>query len=118
MSACISIAFLVVSCYKNNGRDYNNSSNMAKKVSISATGYSPATLTVASGSTVTWTNTDNMVHTVTTADGKISSGDIAAGSSFSQAFTTTGTFNYFDSHNTTMSGVVTVTTSSPGGGGY
>jgi plastocyanin len=59
-----------------------------------------------------------MAHTVTTADGKISSGDIAAGSSFSQAFPTAGTFNYFDTHNANMTGTITVTTSSPGGGGY
>ncbi len=100
MSALISIAFLAGSCYKNND-DENNNNNAVNKVSITATGYSPATLTVASGSTVTWTNNDNMVHSVTTADGKIASGDIAAGSSFSQTFATTGTFNYFDAHNKT-----------------
>ena len=106
-------AFLVVACHKSNYNDDNNASN---KVSISSTGFSPATITVTSGATVTWTNKDTTVHTVTTMDGSINSGDIAAGSSFTQTFATEGTFNYYDTHNTAMTGVLVVTKSS--GGGY
>lgn len=114
ISALISLAFLISSCYKSNNT-YNN--NTANKVSILSTGFSPASITVSSGSTVTWTNKDNMMHTVTTADGTISSGDIAGGSTFNKTFTTVGTFNYFDSHNPSMTGVIVVTASS-GGRGY
>lgn len=78
--------------------------------------YSPASLTIVTGSTVTWTNNDNMVHTVTTADESINSGDIAPGSSYTKTFTTTGTYSYYDAHNTSMKGVLIVTGSS--GGGY
>ena len=114
VGAIISLMFLVLSCYKN--KDDYNSSPSANTIAISSAGFSPASLTVATGSTVTWTNNDNMVHAVTTADGSINSGDIAAGSSYSKTFTTAGTFNYFDAQNNNMKGVLIVTTMS--GGGY
>jgi plastocyanin len=78
--------------------------------------FSPSNLTVVAGSTVTWMNDDNMIHAVTTADGSINSGDIAVGSSYTKTFSTTGTFNYFDSHNANMTGILTVVVSSTGGG--
>ena len=59
-----------------------------------------------------------MVHTVTTAEGSISSGDITPGSSYSKTFTTAGTYNYYDAHNTNMTGVLVVTAASSGRGGY
>jgi plastocyanin len=71
---------------------------------------------VVSGSTVTWTNTDNTIHTVTTEDGTINSGDIAPGASFSKTFMATGTYNYHDAHNTTMMGVLVVAAASSGSG--
>lgn len=117
ISATISLILLTTSCYKSNN-SYNSSSNPStSKVSISASGYSPSSLSVVLGSTVTWTNNDNAMHTVTTTDGSISSGDIAAGSSYSKTFATAGTYNYFDVHNSNMTGVVIVLTGS-GGGGY
>ncbi len=112
MSTIVSMAFLVVACHKSNNNDNSN----ANKVSISSTGFSPASITVVNGATVTWTNKDTAMHTVTSADGSISSGDIAGGSSFTKTFSSEGTFNYFDTHNTAMVGVVIVTKSS--GSGY
>lgn len=105
---------LITSCYKNKG-DYNSTAGTSK-ISITSAAYSPASLTIVSGSTVTWTNNDNMPHTVTTEDGNINSGDIAPGSSFSKTFMTTGTYNYHDVHSTDMTGVLIV--SAPSGGGY
>ena len=105
---------LVVSCYKS--KNSYNSTPGTSKITITSSAYSPASLTVVSGSTVTWINSDAMAHTVTTEDGNINSGDIAPGSSFSKAFMATGTYNYHDAHNTALTGVVIVTASS--GGGY
>jgi len=68
------------------------------------------------GSTVTWTNNDNTAHTVTNAEGSINSGDIMPGSSYSKTFATAGTYNYYDAHNTTMTGVLIVTTVATSGG--
>jgi plastocyanin len=57
--------------------------------------FSPATLTVASGTTVTWTNQDDMVHTVTAADRAFSSKGLETGDTYSYTFTTPGTYTYF-----------------------
>jgi len=113
ISVLSAVTFLNVSCYKSKS-SYNSATT--SKISITSSAYSPASLTIANGSTVTWTNNDNMVHTVTTAEGSINSGDIAPGSSYSKTFTTAGTFNYYDAHNTDMKGVLIITTST--GGGY
>jgi plastocyanin len=113
VSIVISITFLIASCYKSKS-SYN--SPTTTKVSIMSSGYSPASLTVTTGSTVTWTNDDNMVHTVTTADESINSGDIAPGSSYTKTFTIAGTYNYYDANNTSMKAVLIITASS--GGGY
>lgn len=107
----VSMAFLITACHKS-----NDNTPTANKVSISGMAYSPASLTVATGSTVTWTNTDTAVHSVATADGSINSGDITAGSSYTQTFANAGTFNYYDTHNKNMTGVLIITKSS--GSGY
>lgn len=68
-----------------------------------AKAYSPRTGTVPVGTTVTWTNDDSVVHTVTsgqsdgsvaTPDGVFDSGDMAAGDTFQFTFDTAGTFEY------------------------
>jgi len=114
-SVLIMVTVLIVSCYKNKS-SYNSSNTTNSKVSIMSSGFSPASLTVVTGSTVTWTNNDNVAHSVTTADGSINSGDIAPESSYTKTFGTTGTFSYYDGHNTSMTGVIVVAASS--GGGY
>lgn len=73
-------------------------------------GYSPATITVVIGTnnTVTWTNNDIAVHTVTANDKSFDSGDIAPGASFSFTFTTPGTYPYHCIYHSWMSGTVIV----------
>ena len=77
--------------------------------------FSPGSLTVTTGSKIIWTNDDNTVHTVTATDGSFNSGDIAVGSSYTKTFSSAGTFNYHDDHNTNMTGVLIITGSA---GGY
>lgn len=113
-SILVIVTFLILSCYKS--KSSYDSSSTTSKISITSSAYSPASLTIVSGSTVTWTNNDNMAHTVTTADESINSGDIAPGSSYTKTFTMTGTYNYYDAHNTSMKGALIVTASM--GGGY
>ena len=114
VSALVVATFLIVSCYKS--KSSYNSTPGTSKITITSSAYSPASLTVVNGSTVTWTNTDNAIHTVTTEDGSINSGDIAPGSSYSKTFMNTGTFNYHDAHNTAMMGALVVAAASSGGG--
>ena len=79
--------------------------------------FSPASLTIPAGSTVTWMNDDNVIHAVITADTSINTGDIApASSSVGVKLNIVRTYNYFDAHNTNMTGVLIVTSAGAGGG--
>ncbi|MDQ6858401.1 MAG: cupredoxin domain-containing protein [Chloroflexota bacterium] len=85
----------------------------AAAVNIDIQGFRfPANTDVAKGTKVTWTNKDSTGHTVSSGtppnkDGKFD-GQVAAGGTFSFTFTDTGTFTYFCSIHTTMTGTVTV----------
>jgi plastocyanin len=68
--------------------------------------FSPGSLTVAPGTTVTWMNRDGVVHV--TESGTVWSANLEPGGSFSHTFATRGTFNYRCSIHTGMSGSVTV----------
>jgi plastocyanin len=63
-------------------------------VTISNFAFQPASLQVAVGTTVTWTNQDSTAHTVTSDTGAFDSGQLAPGATFSQTFMTPGTFAY------------------------
>ncbi len=80
----------------------------AGAVTIADFAFSPATITVAIGTTVTWTNKDTTAHTVTLDDGSATSDDIAPGSTYQHAFTTAGTFTYHCKIHPTMTATVTV----------
>jgi plastocyanin len=70
--------------------------------------FEPATLTVAPGTTVRWTNKGSHKHTVTSATGAWDSGDLAAGQVYSATFTRPGTFEYFCRHHRDMKGTIIV----------
>ncbi len=57
--------------------------------------FAPGTHTVSAGTKVTWTNSDDVVHTVTAEDGSFDSGDIDGGDSWSYTFTAPGTYLYY-----------------------
>jgi plastocyanin len=78
-------------------------------VTISNFAFQPNSLSVATGTTVTWTNNDSMPHTVTADDGSFTSGPIAAGATFSHTFTAAGTVAYHCQFHASMHGSVTVT---------
>ncbi len=64
-------------------------------VSIDDTqGFSPNTVTIKGGQTVTWTNRGANVHTVTADDGAFDSGGLDNGKSFSRTFQNPGTYPY------------------------
>jgi plastocyanin len=63
-------------------------------VLMSGMAFSPATITVAVGTTVTWKNNDGIAHTSTSDTGVWDTGNIAAGGSAVTTFNTAGTFPY------------------------
>jgi plastocyanin len=57
--------------------------------------YSVNVLRIKPGTTVTWTNEDAMLHTVTAADGSFDSGFLEEGDTWSYTFEDIGEFEYF-----------------------
>jgi plastocyanin len=77
------------------------------KVTIDNFTFTPAQLTVKVGDTVTWTNHDDIPHTVVSA-GKYRSKTMDTDDSFSFTFTTAGDYKYFCSLHPHMTGMVKV----------
>jgi plastocyanin len=74
--------------------------------------FTPATVTIAVGGTVTWTNNGPSTHTVTADDGSFDSGDLSVGKTFSHTFQTAGTFGYHCTIHPFMTATVIVQTGS------
>lgn len=78
-------------------------------VSIKNFAFASANLTVAKGTTVTWTNGDGAPHTVTGDNGGPNSPSLGTGQSYSYTFNTIGTFPYHCAVHPMMTATVTVT---------
>jgi len=77
------------------------------KVTIDNFTFTPVELTVKVGDTVTWTNHDDIPHTVVSA-GKFRSKAMDTDNSFSFTFTSAGDYKYFCSLHPHMSGMIKV----------
>jgi plastocyanin len=84
-------------------------------VSIVDFGFDPGSVTIDAGSTVTWTNTGNATHTVTSDDGAFDSGNLASGDSYSFTFDTPGTYNYHCAIHPNMTGTIVVNAAAAAG---
>jgi plastocyanin len=76
--------------------------------SLGSGAYTPGELTVAAGTTVTWTNTDSISHTSTSNVSGFDSGTLAPNGRFSFTFQAAGTFPYHCSIHPGMVGTVVV----------
>ena len=77
-------------------------------VSIENFTFKAPALTVKRGTTVTWTNADDIPHTVVAKDGSFKSKVLDTGDRFSFTFAKTGQFGYLCSIHPHMTGVVIV----------
>ncbi|MGJ4918739.1 cupredoxin family copper-binding protein [Bradyrhizobium sp. HKCCYLRH2060] len=77
------------------------------KVTIDNFTFTPAAVTVKVGDTVTWTNHDDIPHTVVSA-GKYRSKTLDTDDSFSFTFAAAGDYKYFCSLHPHMTGLVKV----------
>jgi plastocyanin len=68
----------------------------------------PARLEVERGTTVTWTNQGQVIHTVTANDGSFDSGEIDSGANGSVRFSRPGTYAYHCTPHPFMRGVIVV----------
>ena len=78
------------------------------EVKIDNFSFGPQTLTVPVGATVTWTNRDDIPHTVVSTDGVFKSKVRDTDETFSYTFTKAGTYPYFCSIHPKMTGQVMV----------
>jgi plastocyanin len=78
------------------------------EVKIDNFSFGPATLTVTAGTTVTWTNRDDIPHTVVSDDKVFKSKVLDTDEKFSYTFTKPGTYSYFCSIHPKMTGKVVV----------
>ena len=78
------------------------------EVKIDNFSFTPASITVAVGTTITWTNRDDIPHTVVSDDKVIKSKVLDTDEKFSYTFSKPGTYPYFCSIHPKMTGKVIV----------
>lgn len=80
----------------------------AKMVTITSEGFAPSDLIIKEGTTVTWTNLDATIHTVSSTASVFDSGVVQPKGKFSYTFDKAGTYRYGCSIVTSMSAEVLV----------
>ena len=78
------------------------------EVKIDNFAFGPQTLTVQAGTTVTWTNRDDIPHSVVSGDGAFKSKALDTDDKFSFTFAKAGTYSYFCGLHPKMTGKVVV----------
>ena len=98
-------------CSSGNGASSTMTSSQpvsGNSITLANFAFSPPTLTVKVGTTVTWTNNDGTTHIVTSDTGVFNSGNLATNATFSFTFNSAGTFAYHCSIHPSMTGRVIV----------
>lgn len=82
----------------------------AQQVKIFNYKFDPEVLTVPAGTTVTWTNKDEVPHSVVSSDKRFTqSGGLDTGDTYSYTFKDAGSYEYFCSLHPFMKGKIVVT---------
>ena len=84
------------------------SSASGTNVTVQNFAFTPQTLTVKAGTTVTWTNRDDIPHTVASKDRLFKSKVMDTDEAYSFTFTTPGEYSYFCSLHPHMTGTIVV----------
>jgi len=117
MVCVAALAVFTLNCSSDEDPDTTNSDTSTvegtlHQVSIENFAFVPATVTIAVGDTVRWTNNDSIDHTVTAGasgaeTGEFDSGNIAAGGTFERTFTSAAALDYFCQIHPSMTATVT-----------
>ncbi len=112
ISSILIISILFISgCTQQDTQEENDvspaTSPQKESVSIKNFAFDPPTITIKTGTTVTWTNDDSVSHTVT-SDGNFDSGTLDRGETFSHTFDEEGTFSYICTIHPRMTGKIIV----------
>ena len=106
MLLAVSIAGFTAEAGKSTSED--EETPPAKEVRIDNFSFGPADLTVSVGTTVIWTNHDDIPHTVVSTDKVFKSKVLDTDEKFSFTFSKAGTYPYFCSIHPKMTGKVVV----------
>jgi plastocyanin len=107
--AAVTIAVLLLSVGSSRAKANSPSTaTAAAEVKIDNFSFGPVALTVAAGTTVTWTNRDDIPHTVVSIEGVFKSKVMDTDEKFSYTFSKAGTFPYYCSIHPKMTGKVVV----------
>ena len=104
----MAIAFLTAASQNVRANVGQPSTDGTAAVKIDNFAFGPDTLTVAVGTTVTWTNRDDIPHTVVSTDGVFKSKVRDTDETFSYKFEKAGTYSYYCSVHPKMTGKVVV----------
>ena len=92
-----------------NGGNNDGSQNPTNLITINNFAFSPQSLTVSVGDTVTWRNDQGVSHTVTSDQGsELGSGNLSQGQTYQHIFTQAGLFPYHCTIHPNMTGQITV----------
>lgn len=84
-------------------------SSSTSSVDIKNMMFTPSQVTIDKGTTVTWTNNDNVAHTVTADNNQsFDSGTIDPGKTYSFNFNTAGSYQYHCTIHSSMRGTIVV----------
>ncbi len=101
-------AGLLVEGPKSFGASPQEKPTSSTEVKIDNFSFGPAILTVSAGTKVTWTNRDDIPHTVVSDDKVFKSSVLDTDEKFSYTFTKAGAYPYFCSIHPKMTGKVVV----------
>lgn len=109
---CILLASILLTLqlagHGQNAASVAQDSKAAVEVKIDNFSFTPAMITIPAGTTVRWTNRDDIPHTVVSDDQKFQSKALDTDDQYSYTFTQPGTYGYFCSIHPKMTGKVVV----------
>ena len=106
MPVIIAMLLLVAGSSRVTASDQPSAANVAVKIDNFVFG--PQAITVPVGTTVTWTNSDDIPHTAVSTDGVFKSKVMDTDEKFSYTFTKARTYSYYCSVHPKMTGQVVV----------
>ena len=104
---CVLIALALVGA-KSKKTDSAKDSDTDHAVTIKSGKFSPATITIQPGETVTWTNGDDRQHKIVADDKSFSSDDLNHGETFQHKFEKPGKYKYSCAYHPREKGTIEV----------
>jgi plastocyanin len=108
MQKTVAVFLFSLSIFYYNCAAAGETKSAAHSVKIDSLAYDPAAISIKSGETVEWKNTDIVPHTVTSLDGKIDSKVILPGASWQMSFSNPGTIQYSCQIHPNMKGSISI----------